>query len=115
MLHPFAFRKSLALSALAAVALLAGCASTLPGQGPVPAAAETWTKPGATLQDTQQALQACGYVDRFSIGTKAIASQVACMNDKGYTFNVNRQLRREHCVAPEMPAGCAVYWHTLNR
>ena len=68
MLHPFAFRKSLALSALAAVALLAGCASTLPGQGPVPAAAETWTKPGATLQDTQQALQACGYVDRFSVG-----------------------------------------------
>ena len=115
MLYPSAFHKTLAMSTVLAALLLAGCASTMPGQGPVPAAAETWTKPGATLQDTQQALQVCNYVDRFSIGTKAIAGQLACMNDKGFTFNAHRQLKREHCVAPEMPAGCAVYWHTLNR
>ena len=115
MLHPFAFCKSPALAAALGVALLAGCASTAPGHAPLPTAAQSWTKPGATLQQTQEALQSCHYVDRFSIGTSAIASQFACMNDKGYTFNANRQLRREHCVAPEMPAGCAVYWHTLSR
>lgn len=108
-------RKSVFLSASLLSVLLAGCASTIPGQGYVPAAADTWSKPGATRQDTEQALQSCGYVDRFSIGTPAIAHQFACMSDKGYQFNVDGKLKRAHCIAPEMAAGCAAFWHTLNR
>ena len=108
-------RFSIAPAALALIAaVLAGCAGTA-GHAPAPQAAATWSKPGASSAQVEQALQSCGYVDRFAIGQKAIGEQFACMADQGYVFNQPPVLLKEHCQGANMPAGCAVYWHTLNR
>ena len=107
---PIATAATLALTAV----LLAGCAGTA-GQGHPPQAADTWSKPGASRAQVEQALQTCGYVDRFAIGQQAIGEQFACMVNQGYVFNQPPVLRKEHCQGANMPAGCAVYWHTLAK
>lgn len=98
-----------ASAALVGSAVIVGCAQ--PAMAPPPTAANTWSRPMTARQDVQRALQECGYVDSFRIGPQAVSRQFQCMTRKGFEFNVGQTLRREHCQAADMPAGCAVYWH----